>query len=172
MAAAANRITSLWNDSKPRVDVIHSRLNHSVSHLAVLAALPRLSPPAPWCAHFSDPWPHHLYPPPYRSKIGPLSRLRLEGILARVLARAGSLTFPGERLMRFVLSGGREVHRGKAHIVPHLGNFWCNNSTQPEHEKVSILFAGHLLKQRNPSVFFQGLRQFLGKHPRERHWLD
>src|SRR2546422_8314162 len=125
MAAAANRITSLWNDSKPRFDGIHSRLNHSVSHLAVLKALPRLSPRAPWCAHFSDPWPHHLYPPPYQSKVGPLFRLRLEHVLGSILRQAGSLTFPAERLMRFLLSGKREMHRAKAHVVPHLGNFWC-----------------------------------------------
>jgi glycosyltransferase involved in cell wall biosynthesis len=172
VAAAANQIVQVWNHAEPRFDVIHSRLNHSVSHVSVLAALPHLSPPVPWCAHFSDPWPHHLYPPPYQSKVGPLSRVRLEGILARILARAGSLTFPGERLMRFLLSGNREVHRAKAHVVPHLGNTGMTLQPALEDEKFSILFAGFLLKQRDPSTFLQGLRQFLDKHPGERQRLN
>lgn len=168
VTAAANRIAAEWNHAAPRFDVIHSRLNHSVSHLAVLAARGKLSPPAPWCAHFSDPWPHHLYPQPYTSKVGPLFRLRLEGILGRILGRAGSLTFPGDRLMRFLLSGEREIHRGKAHVVPHLGNFWSGRPASPQDDQFSILFAGFLLKQRDPSAFFQGLRQFLDKYAEER----
>lgn len=172
VAAAANRIVSLWNESQPRFDVIHSRLNHSVSHLAVLTGLLRLSPPAPWSAHFSDPWPHHLYPPPYRSKVGPLFRRRLEGMLSRILARAGSLTFPAERLMRFMLSGKRAIHRGKAHVVPHLGNFCWHQGAQPEDRKFNILFAGRLLTQRDPTVFLRGLRRFVDNHPAERHSLS
>jgi glycosyltransferase involved in cell wall biosynthesis len=171
VAAAANRIVGVWSQAQTRFDVIYSRLNHSVSHMAVLSALPRLSPPAPWCAHFSDPWPHHLYPPPYRSRVGPLFRIRLEGILGRILSHAGSLTFPGDRLMRFLLSGERENYRGKAHVVPHLGNLWPAPESAPDNGKFTILFAGFLLKQRSPAAFFSALRLLFGRRPEARQAL-
>jgi glycosyltransferase involved in cell wall biosynthesis len=161
----SRRIIAVNNHATPPFDAIHSRLNHSISHLAVLAALPALAPRPAWCAHFSDPWPHHLYPEDYRTPVGWLSRPRLEGTLERILDGAGSLTFPGDRLMRLMLSGRRQKYRTKAHVVPHLGNYWMRAVAGGSHDRFTILFAGNLLQQRNPTSFFLGLRGLLDGEP-------
>ncbi|HEX6865564.1 MAG TPA: glycosyltransferase, partial [Thermoanaerobaculia bacterium] len=100
-------------------DVLHSRLNPAASHLAALEVLKKVE--LPWCAYFSDPWPHHLYPEPYRFTVGPLSRRRLELSLDAMLRRADSLVFPSGRLRDWLLSGRRERFRSKSFIAPHLG---------------------------------------------------
>jgi hypothetical protein len=100
-------------------DVLHSRLNPASSHLAALAVLERID--LPWCAYFSDPWPHHLYPEPYRFTVGPLSRRRQERFLDTMLDRAGSLIFPSGQLRDWLLVGPREEFRGKAFVAPHPG---------------------------------------------------
>jgi hypothetical protein len=102
-------------------DVLHSRLNPPTSHLAALAILKKMD--LPWCAYFSDPWPHHLYPEPYRFTVGPLSRRRLEWSLDAMLRRADSLVFPSDRLRDWLLSGRREEHRGKSFTAPHLSSW-------------------------------------------------
>lgn len=162
VAAAARKIVQLC--AATEFDVIHSRLNHNASHLAVLAALTRLRTHVPWSAHFSDPWPHHLYPDGYKSDVGALARLRSEAILDRILKRADSLTFPSERLLRHMLSGPREKYRQKALAVPHLGNFWVDGPSYSRDDKFKIVFTGLILKQRNPENFFKALRSFLNLH--------
>lgn len=169
--ALSKRIIEVYNGADPPFDCVYSRLNHSISHLAVLAAFRSLRPRPAWCAHFSDPWPKHLYPGEYRSRVGWLSRPRLEGVLEQILQRAGSLTFPGERLMRLMLSEKREIYREKAHVVPHLGNYWMPAATRQHKTRFTILFAGQLLRQRDPRHFFAGLRRMLDREPGARRMV-
>ena len=125
-------------------DVLHSRLNPAASHLAALAVLKQIE--LPWCAYFSDPWPHHLYPEPYRFTVGPLSRRRLELSLDAMLRRADSLVFPSHRLRDWLLSGRRERFRSKSFIAPHLGE---PGAQGPERNGVlHIRHAGFLMKER------------------------
>jgi glycosyltransferase involved in cell wall biosynthesis len=163
VAAAARRVVALCTGPGPRFDVVHSRLNHVTSHLAVLAAWRRLGVKERprWSAHFSDPWPRHLYPGDYQARVGPVSRRRLEGVLDRTLATADSLTFPGERLLRFMLSGTRSVHVAKAHAIPHLGNFWWPAPAHARGARCTLLFTGFLLRQRSPDLFVAAVRRLL-----------
>lgn len=166
--AAAGRVAADLCNAGPPFDVIHSRLNHSNSHLAVLHARPRLRRRIPWCAHFSDPWPHHLYPDGYRSRAGVISRFRSEQVLDRILDEADSLTFPSARLLRYLLSGCRERYRTKAHAVAHLGNCWLGRPQREADGRFRLLHAGLLLKQRSPAHFFEALQQFLAANARAR----
>ena len=138
-------------------DVLHSRLNPAASHLAALEILKKIE--IPWCAYFSDPWPHHLYPEPYRFTVGPLSRRRLELSLDAMLRRAGSLIFPSDRLRDWLLSGRRERFRAKCFTAPHLSSVQGGGAPSPakqgrEGEGSSlnghfhIRHAGFLMKER------------------------
>ena len=125
-------------------DVLHSRLNSAASHLAALEVLKRIE--LPWCAYFSDPWPHHLYPEPYRFTVGPLSRRRLELSLDAMLRRADSLVFPSDRLRDWLLSGRRERFRSKSFVAPHLGEEGAPSPSSNGH--LHIRHAGFLMKER------------------------
>jgi len=125
-------------------DVLHSRLNRAASHLAALAVLGKTR--LPWCAYFSDPWPHHLYPEPYRFTVGPLSRRRLELSLNAMLCRADSLVFPSVRLRDWLLSGRRERFRAKSFVAPHLGEPAAG--PPPANGLLHIRHAGFLMKER------------------------
>ncbi len=162
-------------------DVLHSRLNPAASHLAALSILKRLD--LPWCAYFSDPWPHHLYPEPYRFTVGPLSRLRLERSLDAMLRKAGSLVFPSVWLRDWLLKGRRERFRSKAFVAPHLGAPGTPGTAgaPPAVFKeeaaggapavpgggapIRIRHAGFLMKERRVEPLFAGLERFLATHP-------
>ncbi len=142
-------------------EVLHSRLNPAASHLAALEVLSRME--LPWCAYFSDPWPHHLYPEPYRFTVGPLSRRRLELSLDAMLRRADSLVFPSDRLRDWLLSGRRERFRSKSFIAPHLGE---PGEEAPEHNGIlRFRHAGFLMKERRIGPLFAGLERFLAARP-------
>lgn len=147
-------------------DVLHSRLNPAVSHLAAMAVVERM-PELPWCAYFSDPWPHHLYPKPYRFTVGPLSRLRLEWALDSMLWRAGSLIFPSARLRDWLLSGKRERFRSKSFTAPHLGEGEASSSNG----LLRLRHAGFLMKERRVEPLFEALERFLFARPEARESL-
>ena len=136
-------------------DVLHSRLNPAASHLAALAVLKKTD--LPWCAYFSDPWPHHLYPEPYRFTVGPLSRRRLELSLDAMLRRADTLVFPSARLRDWLLSGRRERHRRKSFIAPHLGEMGAPAPAANGH--LHIRHAGFLMKERRVEPLLAALER-------------
>ncbi len=177
VARKALSLTSLG--SLGSFDVLHSRLNPAVSHLAALAVLDRMD--LPWCAYFSDPWPHHLYPEPYRFTVGPLSRWRQERTLDTMLGRAGSLVFPSAGLRDWMLTGPRKRHRSKSHIIPHLSDVSPGTAgvspavfkeapaggapAVPGVTPLRIRHAGFLMKERRVEPLFAGLERFLAAHP-------
>lgn len=136
-------------------DVLHSRLNPAASHLAALAVLKKIA--LPWCAYFSDPWPHHLYPEPYRFQVGPLSRLRQERHLDAMLRRADSLVFPAARLRDWLLSGRRARFRPKSFVAPHLGE---EGAPSPiSNGRLRIRHAGFLMKERRAEPLLAALER-------------
>jgi glycosyltransferase involved in cell wall biosynthesis len=146
-------------------DVLHSRLNPATSHLAAMALLKVLD--LPWCAYFSDPWPHHLYPEPYRFTVGPLSRRRQERSLDAMLKQAGSLVFPSDRLRDWLLAGPRKSHRSKSLIAPHLSEHPGTAGAPPAvpgDKPLRIRHAGFLMKERRVEPLFAGLERFLSTH--------
>jgi hypothetical protein len=149
-------------------DVLHSRLNPAASHLAALAVLEgRETLDLPWCAYFSDPWPHHLYPEPYRFTVGPLSRRRQERSLDAMLRRAGSLVFPSGRLRDWLLAGHRALYRPKSLVAPHLSEHPGTAGGAPAVPGgvMRIRHAGFLMRERRVEPLFAGLERFLSNHP-------
>ena len=164
--AAAAHTRRLLDHSPVAFDLLYSRLNHFLSHYAALAVA-QTRPALPWCAHFSDPWPGPLYPPGYqhRPTRSGVMEWRQTLILNTILRRADSLTFPGERLLRFLLAGDRARYRAKAYAVPHLGNFWQAVPAYRKGDTLRIVFTGYLLTQRNPAALFAALVRLRARIP-------
>jgi glycosyltransferase involved in cell wall biosynthesis len=162
--AVVRRAVDLSEEDGP-FDVLHSRLNPAVSHLAALATVKKLR--LPWCAYFSDPWPHHLYPEPYRFTVGPLSRRRQERTLDKILRRAGSLVFPSDRLRDWLLAGPRSRFGAKSLVSPHLGEPAPERSGD-RNGILRVRHAGFLMKERRVEPLYGGLERFLAARPEAR----
>lgn len=161
--AVVRRAVELTEENGP-FDVLHSRLNPAVSHLAAMATVKKLR--LPWCAYFSDPWPHHLYPEPYRFTVGPVSRRRQERMLDKILRRAGSLVFPSDRLRDWLLAGPRARFRSKAVVSPHLGE--PGEPAPGRNPLLRVRHAGFLMKERRVEPLYGGLERFLAVRPEAR----
>ncbi len=147
-------------------DVLHSRLNHFLSHRTALLVA-RQQRTLPWCAHFSDPWPGRLYPVGYRptpTRSGLMERRQL-GILNAILARADSVTVPSARLLPLLLGGPRTRYRAKAHAIPHLGNFWEPAPAYQPGAVLELLHAGSILVQRNPTTLLHAVALLRDRSP-------
>ncbi len=155
-----------WAESGP-FDLMHTRLNHAVSHYAGMEIV-RKKPGLAWCAYFSDPYPHHLYPPPYTSKVGSISRITLERKTNRIFQRAGSIIFPARRLRDFLLTGKWERFKSKSFIAPHLKNIWQPPPAPKRGASFIIRHAGFLMRERKVEPLFQGIREFLIRYPAAR----
>jgi glycosyltransferase involved in cell wall biosynthesis len=144
--------------------VLHSRLNPHVSHLAALQVT-REIPSCPWCAYFSDPWPHSLYPDSYRFTVGPVSRVRLEAVLNAMIARSDSLVFPADRLKTHLLNGRREPARDKAFVAPHLSRSDSLVAAPQTRPHLVIRHAGFLMKERRIDTVYAALRRLRRSRP-------
>lgn len=165
VTAVARRAVELQEENG-RFDLVHTRLNHFVSHLTGLEIVRRTR--LPWCTYFGDPWPHHLYPEPYRFTIGPLSRRRLEGVLEQILRRSGSSIWPTERLRDHLLRGRRSGYAERSFVAPHVGPSW--NGPRPALEEGTLVLrhAGFLMKERRIDALLDALRTFRERRPSAR----
>ncbi len=147
-------------------EVMLTRLNPVSSHLVGLA-VKRRWPGLPWCAYFSDPWPHHLYPAPYTSQLGRWSRWRFEQLLDRILGRSGSLVFPCDRLRDHILNGPRARFRAKSVVAPHLSTFGTQPATAGAAEPAHLVLrhAGLLMKERRIEPLLDAVRLVLRSRP-------
>jgi hypothetical protein len=91
------------------VDLVYSRSEPGVSHLAALGTAGR---GRPWVAHFDDPWAVN----PYRRYVPPGARHRE----AEVVARADALVFPTEELRDlYDAAYPHDGVRERAAVIPH-----------------------------------------------------
>lgn len=147
--------------------VLFTRLNPAASHFAGLEVA--RSTGVAWCAAFSDPWPLHLYPEPYRFSVGPVARRRLETFLDRFLERSDALVFPSSRLRDFMLCGRRDRHRSKSFVVPHVGALGLGGEEEGTRTQRSAALrfrhAGFLMAERDLSALVEGVDRWLHRHP-------
>lgn len=174
--AAATQARDLLRSAGP-FDVVHSRLNPVTSHLAALSTVgPRRGQRFPWCAYWSDPWPHHRYPPPYRFTVGPAARQRGEALLVTMAHRADSLVFPAARLRDHMLRDRLEVLRGKAFVAPHLGTVPAGGVPAVGDEATGatlrLRHSGFLMKERRIEPLYEALERFFADHPEARGRLQ
>ncbi|HVQ39741.1 MAG TPA: glycosyltransferase, partial [Pyrinomonadaceae bacterium] len=139
-------IVEVWKSGET-FDVLHTRLNHPISHLAGLEVTRQLRD-LPWCAYFSDPWPYHLYPEPYRFTVGPATRYRSEQILNQILTRAGSYVFPTARLRDHMLQGKRAGFLKKAFVAPHLASTEGQVRQPKSNGVLRLRHSGFLMRER------------------------
>ena len=160
----------VW-DSESSFDVLHTRLNHPVSHLAGLAVTRQIRN-LPWCAYFSDPWPYHLYPEPYEFKVGRATRYRSEGILNKILQRAGSYVFPSARLRDHMLKGKRARFLRKAFVAPHLTTPWGVAGLPASNGILRIRHSGFLMRERKIEPMLEGIRALFARRPGARNRIS
>jgi glycosyltransferase involved in cell wall biosynthesis len=157
------QIMSVWKSGR-HFDILHTRLNHPISHLAGLE-LTRQLRQLPWCAYFSDPWPYHLYPEPYKFTVGPATRYRSEQILKQILTRAGSYVFPSIRLRDHLLNGKRAGFVKNAFVAPHLATVEGNIGHPESNGMLRLRHSGFLMRERNIGPLLEGVRCLLAQRP-------
>lgn len=168
VSAAADRGRALLAQTDPAVDVVFSRLNPMVSHLAAERIVRsgkglQGQPELPWIAYFSDPWPFFLYPPPYRSRSGRLYRRRALGIARRICERADALLFPSRRLAESLAPVYR-IPADRIHVAPHMGPGASESRGQggapaedQDDPRLVLRHAGYLMKERRVDGLFEAL---------------
>lgn len=155
--------------SRQPYDVVFARAagNRFETHVA----LAQLRPVTSWIAHYHDPFPMSLYPEPYRRR-RPLLSARQESWHRRIVRTATALTFPGERLLNWVLCDDLEPCRDKAFVLPHVA---APLSPPPDKERpesgslkpadFNVVHTGNLLGPRDPTALIEGFLRFIQRVP-------
>lgn len=145
---------------KPDVIVVRGAGREFEPHMAMLG----WRAPAPWVAHYHDPYPISLYPEPYRRVIA-FQSPRQERVHRQIVAAADGLTFPSKRLLDWVLRAELDSARGKAAVVPHIagGRIIAADEARVEasfgRHQLNILHAGTMLRERDPRPFLRGVAE-------------
>lgn len=161
------KIAERWKSGES-FDILHSRLNHPISHLAGLQVTRQLRE-LPWCAYFSDPWPYHLYPEPFKFTVGPATRYRSEQILNQILTRAGSYVFPSIRLRDHMLQGKRAGFLKKAFVAPHLATAEGKVGHPESNGFLRLRHSGFLMRERNIGPLLEAVRSLFAERPQSRN---
>jgi hypothetical protein len=132
-------------------------------------AMAGLGAAAPWVANYHDPFPLSLYPDPYRRRLFMASALQ-ERWNARIIEAADWVSFPSERLLRWMLRGRLAPCRGKGVVIPHIvGELpMASDCKAPATlvlgpDRFVILHAGSLLEPRQPWGLVEAFRRFAAK---------
>lgn len=124
----------------------------------------------PWVAHYHDPYPASLYPEPYRQYV-PLQSPRQEDVHRHIVVAADALTFPSRRLLEWVLRDDLQSARGKAFVVPHIaggkvfGDVATADEVAIEPDRLNLVHAGTLLRERDPRPLLGGVLRFVADNP-------
>jgi len=119
-----------------------------------------------WMAYIHDPYPMHLYPPPYAWEEPGYSQK--ERFMKEISQKAAFNAFPSKLLMEWM--GSYFIgYQEKGLVIPHQIDFKVVSSTKtPEFfnsKKFNILHAGNLLWGRDPEGLIQGFIKFLILNP-------
>jgi glycosyltransferase involved in cell wall biosynthesis len=125
----------------------------------------------PWVANYHDPFPISLYPEPYRRRFFMASAMQ-ERWNARIIEAADWVSFPSERLLRWMLRGKLAPCRGKGVVIPHIvgelpmaPDYRAAATVVQEPDRFVILHAGSLLEPRQPWGLIEAFRRFAAKDP-------
>ena len=121
----------------------------------------------PWIAHWDDPDPIQLCPPPYGT--GPAARLPRphRAVLGSTAKNADAHIFPCERLAKYIADILPYNIRNRSFVVPHpvLENP-CGMVLQAETGQLfELTHAGSLDSFRDPTTFLVGMAEFLKRCP-------
>ena len=141
-------------------DLIHTRLNPHSSHQVALQ-IRKTYAKIPWCAYFSDPWPPHKLPHPFKSSIGILSKMRMDRLMGSFLKDSGSLVFTSPNIRDYLLTNKHFKHKSKSFVARHLSCYWQSTNKYKKSDILKIRHAGILNRYRDPNNLFEGIRSFL-----------
>lgn len=118
-----------------------------------------------WMAYIHDPFPFHLYPPPY-AWVEPSHRQK-EDFFRKVSERAAYSAFPSKLLMEWVGKFFPNfLHTGI--VIPHQNTEVVKLpevlSTRNK-SRLTLVHAGNLMGGRSPEGLLKGLDIFLGETP-------
>jgi len=120
-----------------------------------------------WMAYIHDPYPMHLYPPPYTWEEPGYSQK--ERFMKEISEKAAFNAFPSKLLMEWMGSYFKG-YQEKGLVIPHQIDFKEVIATKiPEFfnpKKFNILHAGNLLWGRDPEGLIQGFIKFLKLNPK------
>jgi len=157
--------TGLRLDRARAFDLILSVAPPLYSHLTAHVLKRRLG--IPWIAHWDDPDPIQLCPPPYGT--GPAARLPRphRAVLGSTAKNADAHIFPCERLAKYIADILPYNIRNRSFVVPHpvLENP-CGMVLQAETGQLfELTHAGSLDSFRDPTTFLVGMAEFLKRCP-------
>jgi len=149
--------------SKRRYDVIISRATPYQNHLPALFLSRKLG--IPWIANCNDPEPYEKYPPPYGQGPSAWISPRIQKVFDAMARNATWITFPCERLRRYICSylPQSESVLAKSSIIPHIAMKRFLKQSARKHSEFVLCHAGSVSPPRDVSTFLEGLKKFLQK---------
>jgi len=142
-------------------DVILSRSLPAAGHLPAMI-LSRENK-IPWLANWNDPAPPIVIFEPYGE--GPTASIgfRWRHYMNSVTMSASWHTFPSDRLMNYMLRI-YPFMRDKSSVIPHVALSDIVVTNPIKSNLFNLCHAGSLEIQRNPAIFFEGIKQFLKRN--------
>ncbi len=142
--------------ARNKYNIVISRALPDAAHLAALNFSRRMK--IPWIANWNDP-PGDKNPPPGGK--GPEASLGFfhDRLLKNVARHAHWITFPSERMRKYMCRclGGSILNKSSA--IPHVARKWSSNSEQTKNADFTLCHAGNLYSIRNPYKLFKALKK-------------
>jgi glycosyltransferase involved in cell wall biosynthesis len=138
--------------------VILSRSLPDSGHLPALS-LARITK-LPWIANWNDAF-GDKNPPPVGKGVHANLGFFHERFLNMVAQKANWLTFPSDRMGRYICKYLRNGAMEKSSTIPHVIMDPRGIRPKKKNEIFAICYAGNLYPGRNPEVFLRGMKEFL-----------
>lgn len=115
-----------------------------------------------WVATWNDPYPHFTYPPIYADFFHAKKNLISLRVI-QIIRKADIHVFPNTYLRDHLLPY-YNLDVNKTVIIPHI----AAQSVDDKHKVISglrLIHSGNIAYPRDASVFLEGLKMFIDKHP-------
>jgi hypothetical protein len=123
-----------------------------------------------WMAYIHDPYPMHLYPPPYAWKEPGYKKK--ENFMKEVFVKSTFLAFPS-KLLKDWMGTKLRIKMTKGIVIPHQIYIQKQDIIGfPEYfdiQKFNLLHAGNLLWGRNPLFLIKAFEEFLARNRNARN---
>jgi glycosyltransferase involved in cell wall biosynthesis len=143
---------------KKPYDVVLSRSQPDSGHLPALS-LARITK-LPWIANWNDAF-RDKNPPPAGKGLNANLGFFHERFLNEVAQKTNWLTFPSDRMRRYICKYLGNGALEKSSSIPHVIMNPHGIRPKRKNEIFTICYAGNLYPDRNPEVFLRGVKDFL-----------
>jgi len=156
-AAHALDLALKLHNKKP-YHVILSRSLPDSGHLPALSLAKKTK--LPWIANWNDAF-GDKNPPPVGKGVNANLSVFHERFLNEVTRKANWLTFPSDRMRRYICKYLGDGASEKSSTVPHVVMKPHGGRPKKKNESFTICHAGNLYPGRNPEMFLRGMKEFL-----------